>query len=443
MKFKPFLIAFLTIITTQICQSQKSKTTTTVTNGYTVTIATKNLQNEKLVMYMLYGTNKQQVITDSITIKSNNQKVVFKKDKKMLGVIYFLRLASQNNALELAIDNDSKIDLTLESTNIASIICTKNNLNKEFIAYQLQEGSLDNDKKIALRKSIAQKYPTSILNLYFTIENKIFDKKPENENDQIKFRDSYLRAFNKDDKRIFLLPNIYRLLYSFVTILPINNENYIKNIDLVLTGIPCSSKNYAVYTRWFISNFNYYDTKNLENAYSHLFKKYIETDKCKTFSDSELAVYGNKYETIKTIAYNSVVPDFTMVDKLDSEHTLSKIYPQNDYTFIAFFSPNCSHCKETMPVVSAFFNNLKSKYPNIKIQTIAIENDPDESKWQEFITHSNIENWLNLKSTDAKRKYQDDFNAYSNPNFFLVNKTGNVILKSYNPMAIEELIQGK
>jgi hypothetical protein len=444
MKIKTIILLFLSLIISINSISQKKTiANSTVSNGYTLTISTKNLKNEKLIMYMVYGVNIQQVITDSATIKSNDQKIIFKKNQKMLGVIYYLKLASQNTAIELAIDNNSTIDLTLENKNIATINCTKNNLNKEFINYQLQSNSIDNDKKIAIRKALMLKYPTSILNLYFKVENLIMEKKPENYDDQIKYRNIFISRFDKNDSRIYLLPNIYRLLYSYITILPINNENYIKNIDLILTGIPCNSKNYPVYIRWFLSNFNYYGTKNLENTFTYLFKKYIDNDKCKNFSDKEIAVYSNKFETIKKVPFNSVIPEITLLDKQNKEYNLATIYPEFDYTFIAFFSPNCSHCKETIPQVNVFFNQIKAKHPNLKVQTIAIINDTDESKWNEFITHSKIENWMNMKPNDEKRKYQEDFNAYSNPDFFLVNKTGNVILKDYNPMALEEIFNSK
>jgi hypothetical protein len=93
-----------------------------------------------------------------------------------------------------------------------------------------------------------------------------------------------------------------------------------------------------------------------------------------------------------------------------------------------------------MPVVSASFQNLKNRYPAKKIQLIAVINDADESDWTQFISEKKLDSWLNLKSQDSKRKYHEDFNAYSNPSYFLINKSGDVILKTFNFNAIEELI---
>jgi thiol-disulfide isomerase/thioredoxin len=138
---------------------------------------------------------------------------------------------------------------------------------------------------------------------------------------------------------------------------------------------------------------------------------------------------------------NSKIPDFTMIDKDSTSYTLSKIYPENDYTFIAFFSPTCHHCEVTMPQAQAAFENIKNKYPTKKIKLISILNDTDESKWEQFVLEKNISNWLNLKSVDPKKAYQEDFNSYSNPKFFLIDKNGKILLKSLNAIAIEGIIK--
>ena len=47
---------------------------------------------------------------------------------------------------------------------------------------------------------------------------------------------------------------------------------------------------------------------------------------------------------------------------------------------------------------------------------------------------------INLKSLDPNRTYQYNLNAYSNPTYFLLNKEGKVLLKSFNNKAILEII---
>ena len=437
MKITKFLVLFALLLSTNSF-SQKPKLEA---NGYTITINTKNLQNEKLILFLKYGTNNQMVVSDSLTIKSNDQKVIFKKKSKLIDAIYFLKFASQKNEILLAIDNNSTLSLSIDNNNIETILCNQNAINKDFIEFQTSLKALDNTQKVVAREKLITKYPNSILNLYFKIENKLVAKIPEIAEERTKSQSTFFNFIDKNDKRIYLIPNINQLLYVFTIQTVINDENYIKNIDLVLKKMDCNSKNYAVYTRWFLANLSYFESKNLDLAFNHLFKNYIESNQCKTFSDGEIAAFRNKYETNKLFPYNKKTPEITLIDKDNKEYSLSSIYPNFDYTFVTFYSPTCHHCQQTMPFANSTFESLKNKYPNKKIQLIAVLNDPDESKWQSFIVERKISNWLNLKSNDSKRTYQNDFNAYSNPNFFLIDKKGIVLLKSFNPMAIEELIK--
>lgn len=85
--------------------------------------------------------------------------------------------------------------------------------------------------------------------------------------------------------------------------------------------------------------------------------------------------------------------------------------------------------------------NLKEKFPNKKTQWVTILNDIDETKWLEFLEKNQLESAaINLKSIDPSKTYQYQLNVYSNPSYFLLDKEGKVMLKSFNNKAILEII---
>jgi hypothetical protein len=97
-----------------------------------------------------------------------------------------------------------------------------------------------------------------------------------------------------------------------------------------------------------------------------------------------------------------------------------------------------------MPEIKKFMDNLKEKYPTKNTQWVTILNDQDENKWIEFLEKNQLENSaINLKSIDPNRAYQHVLNTYSNPSYFLVNKEGKVVLKSFNYKSIQEIISNK
>jgi len=441
MHLKQIILIATLIINTNLLAQQKNNQSNAFKDGFEISIHTTNLKDQKLQLYLVSGVNKKQFITDSLSITDNSKIVVFKEPKKIIGAIYYLKFKTQKNSVGIALDNGAIMDLYLNSDNIEQITCSNNAINKDFIEYQGQDKSITLEQKTNSRNALLSRYPKSILNFYLAAENKIAEKVPTTLEEKIKYRNAYFTLIDRTDKRILFLPNITKLLYKYVSVLPITADNYIDNIDYLLKGLDCKSKNYEVFSNYFISNLAFFETNQLEKAYNHLYKNYIDKNPCDIFSGADYSNYANKYATNLKVPLGTKTPDFELVSKDSITYKLSEIYPKNDFTFVAFYSPSCVPCQEKMPVVSDSFKNLKNKYPTKNIQLIGVINDADESTWTQFISEKKLENWLNLKSPDTKRKYQEDFNAYSNPSFFLINNSGNVLLKIFNIKAIEELIK--
>lgn len=179
----------------------------------------------------VFRTNKKNYVVDSVKITNNIHKVVFKEPKKIVGAIYKLALKSNPNFIELAIDNGNSLQLKASGTNIQNWEILSNALNKDFLDSQKKSSSLSKPEQTENRNQLQKKYPNSILNLYFWAENKTQLPKITAPNEQQVAYDSFFDTVNSNDKRLAFLPNINKLLYKLVTILPLTNENYIKHID--------------------------------------------------------------------------------------------------------------------------------------------------------------------------------------------------------------------
>jgi thiol-disulfide isomerase/thioredoxin len=421
------------------CLAQKKQSNKRVTQqGYEITIKTENITNETLQLSFVYGTNKKNFVTDSIVIKSVNQKVVFKEPKKIVGAIYRLALKSNpNNYLELALDNGSIINGTLANTNPKSWSIASNQLNKDFVAYQ----NAPKADALALRNELIKKYPNSVLQIYLWAENKIALQKPNSLIEQEAYYTAFFDEVQPSEKRLAFSPNINKLLYKFVTAKPITNENYIKHIDKLLKGLDCKTQNFTIFIKYLAANLSFFESNNLELAYNHLYEKYIKDNTCKVFSDTDMNKYSNEFESNKKVPLLSIFPELTFATKDSITTTIQEIYTKNDYALLTFFSPTCQHCIDKMPEIKKFMDNLKEKYPAKNTQWVTILNDRDENKWIEFLEKNQLEqSAINLKSLDPNRTYQYSLNAYSNPCYFLLNKEGKVLLKSFNNKAILEII---
>jgi hypothetical protein len=442
---KTYNLLFLLIILFVSANSFSQKKTNvkpTTNQGYDITLQTQNLVNETVQLSFVFGINKKNYVVDSIVIKSTNQKAVFKEPKKIVGAIYRLTLKSNpNNYLELALDNGNSLQLKATGTNTQTWEILSNTLNKDFLDYQRKSSLLSKPEQAENRNQLQKKYPNSILNLYFWAENKTQSPKLTDANEQQVAYDLFFDTVSSNDKRLAFLPNINKLLYKLVTILPLTNENYIKHIDKLLKGLDCKTKNYTVFTKYISVNLTFFESNNLEIAYNHLYENYIKDNTCKSFSDLDMNKFTNEYDTNKKVPLNSVFPELSFVKKDSTTVTIQEIYSQNEFTLVTFFSPTCQHCIDKIPEIKKFMVNIKTTNPNKKTAWVTILNDKEEDKWLSFIEKNQLETAaINLKSSDPNRAYQQILNAYSNPCYFLLDKEGKVVLKSFNNKAILEII---
>jgi thiol-disulfide isomerase/thioredoxin len=437
-----FLFIILFLFYFGNCFSQKKTNVKSIAKqGYEIMIQTQNLVNETVQLSFVYGINKKVYVIDSVKIKNNIQKVVFKESKKIVGAIYKLALKSHSNCIELAIDNGNSLQLKAIGNNTQNWEILSNALNKDFLDYQRKTNLLSKPEQAESRNQLQKKYPNSMLYIYFWAENKTQSPKITDANEQQIAYDSFFDTVNSNDKRLAFLPNINKLLYKLVTFLPLTNENYIKHIDKLLKGLDCKTQNYSIFTKYISANLAFFESTNLEIAYNHLYENYIKDNTCKSFSDTDMNKFTNEYDTNKKVPLNSIFPELSFAKKDSTDVKIQDIYSQNEYTLVTFFSPTCQHCIDKIPEIKKFMVNIKEKYPNKKTEWVTILNDKEEDKWLPFIEKNQLETAaINLKSLDPNRAYQQVLNAYSNPCYFLLDKDGKVILKSFNNKAILEII---
>lgn len=428
------------VLSGQIKKSKSVSVTKPVDkNGYQIQIQTKNLENQKLVLYYTYGIHKTKVITDSIRIKTKQEIVNLNKSQKIWGAIYQLELEKQKKNLLLAIDNGDAITLKLEYPTIDSLKIISENCNTDFLNYQRINKPTGN-QITKLADDTKQKFPNSVLDLYLQLEIRghvDYDQPKDNFDVFIK---NYLTGFDLTDSRLFLMPNLFRFMNNLVTSMPINNPNYKAVIDAFLKNLDCKDKTYKIMVEWFASNLGYNEGKQLEDSYKYLFEKHINIKDCDIFGDAKLSQHKNTYQGTIKLPQGTLLPEFVFVDKDSLSQSISNLYKESDYSLLVFFSPDCHHCIENVPKNNLLLDRLAQKYPKINLKRISILNDQDPKNWADFIKKSNIENWTNLKDPSNKLDFQPLYNTFSNPNYIFVDKKGTVLLKTFNLKGMDEII---
>lgn len=93
---------------------------------------------------------------------------------------------------------------------------------------------------------------------------------------------------------------------------------------------------------------------------------------------------------------------------------------------LLFWDPDCSHCKQEIPVIDTFYNENKEKYG---LEIFAVCSDTSVVKWKTALKMKKM-NWINV---DGPRSVTEDYHGLydiiSTPVIYILNERKEIIAK--------------
>lgn len=137
-----------------------------------------------------------------------------------------------------------------------------------------------------------------------------------------------------------------------------------------------------------------------------------------------------KVESLKKFSVGKKVPDFTSVDLLGNEVTLSEIGSQ--YTLLVFWATWCPHCSRLLPELETiYFPETRDK---LEIVAVSLDESPEELEG--FLAEGNF-SWINISDYEKwNGELVQLFDVYATPTMYLLFQDRTILAK---PMTFDEL----
>lgn len=417
------ILSFVTIF------SQQKTTIKPIVNpsaGYELAIKTENLEGKTIKLSIYSGNYKTVYRIDSVKVNKNTETVTFKQKQSVISAIYQLAITGKPQKADVFVGNGDKINFKLDNENIETI-STENPLNKAFFEYQKKQNG---EEKIAFLNGLQKKYPQNKALKIFSLFEARKAIKPTINQDITDFRNQMLKDIDVNDKAISLMPNAYSFLNNFFTSGEINSENYKSGIDLFFKNQTCTNNNFKFYTNWIFKNIDLLQTRNINDVPDYFFNKYINNNTCitktKDFYDASL----KKVQSYSKNPVSSILTDFDM-QTIDNKPFSLHEFPKEKVNLVVFYDPLCSHCITEIPKITQEISDLE-KETQLKVGKIAVLNVFNKTFWEDFVKKNQLENWLNVTYKEGDTKTQEKLDVFSNPNYFILDKNGKILLKTYN-----------
>ena len=121
------------------------------------------------------------------------------------------------------------------------------------------------------------------------------------------------------------------------------------------------------------------------------------------------------------------------------------------FTVVAFWDPNCGHCKEEIPRLDSMYKAKWKKY-GVAVYSVNIY-DNEIPAWKKFMNEKKLSTeWIQAYETkDAKAagekagkpNYRQLYDIYKTPTLYLLDKDKHIIAKQLSLEQFDDLIEAK
>jgi thiol-disulfide isomerase/thioredoxin len=459
-----------------------TKSPTALANGRNIPITLTPLKNCKVYLGSYLGTGR--TLVDSAILNDKSQGV-FKGDKKLPGGIYFVVSPQMTIQFELLMDDiqhfSIKGDTTLKDQ--AEITGSKDNdLFKSYTAYSIEKGQLrqqlSNAYKAATNKSdstrlynsltaldkevqqyrmnIVQQHPNSLLAMFFntmktpeTPAIPVINGKPDSTYPFRYVKEHFWDDVALNDDRLlrtpFFEPKLDDYFRYYVSPEP---DSIIEEVKYMLLSARTGKEIYPYLLTKFTNKYMNPEFMGQDKVFVYLFENfYAKGDTMILNPASRKTVTERAY----SLMANQLGKPAPVLNLTDTTGKIVSLYGlKSAFTVVAFWDPNCGHCKEEMPRLDSFY---RSKWKALGVAIYAVNIYENEvPAWKKFIAEKKLAGWTHTYQTKAAKEaeeragapnYRQLYDIFKTPTLYLLDKDKRIIAKQLSLEQFDDLIVTK
>jgi thiol-disulfide isomerase/thioredoxin len=110
------------------------------------------------------------------------------------------------------------------------------------------------------------------------------------------------------------------------------------------------------------------------------------------------------------------------------------------YTVVAFWDPDCGHCKKEMPLLAEAYHNLKKMGISVEVYSPAIMDMDNYKQWIEFIQKNNMD-WINVCDAKRHNNFRWEWDIQSTPQLYILDEGKKIVARRIGADQIEDYIR--
>lgn len=214
-------------------------------------------------------------------------------------------------------------------------------------------------------------------------------------------------------------------LADFIQLLSQNPDSATRDkaVDLMLDKAKVNRTGFDYFIKQY-EHYLYDGNSPMRNdiVYESVLRYLIKTD---LLSDLEKEAYRPTYKLVLRNKEGKTAEDFTYELANGKKQKLSDT--KSKYTFLIFYDPDCSHCKETIHQLRDT-PQLVQLFSQLQVQVLAIDPWGDLTKWKNYQSQLS-DQWINGFDGESKILSFNLYDLKASPTIYLLDENKRVLLK--------------
>ena len=475
---------FVFILLIQNGQSQNKTVASTkpaTIAGKQISITLTPLKNCWVYLGSYYGKGK--ALVDSAYLDDKSMGVF--KGNKMVGGVYFIVSPKMTMLFELLMDNKQQFSIVGDTLQREKVLITgsqDNDLFKEYLKFSNEKGRImqeqeaayhqskikadstkyknlimQGDKELQLyRDNLIKKNPTSLLAMLFNTMKRptvpsvpMVKGKPDSLYPYRFVKDHFWDDVVFNDDRLLRTPFFESKLddYFKYYVSP-EPDSLIDEVKFILLSARTGKEIFPYLLTKFTNKYISPEFMGQDKVFLYLFENfYAKGDTVLLNAASKKTIIERAY----SLMANQLGLPAAPLDLTDTTGKNISLYGiKAPFTVVAFWDPNCGHCKEEIPRLDSMYR-AKWKALGVAIYAVNIYENENPA-WKKFITEKNLLNWHHVFQTKAARtaeekagqpSYKQLYDVFKTPTLYLLDKDKRIIAKQLSIQQFDDLIATK
>lgn len=113
---------------------------------------------------------------------------------------------------------------------------------------------------------------------------------------------------------------------------------------------------------------------------------------------------------------------------------------KNRFTIVAFWDPDCGHCKKEIPRLAEVYHKMKNDGIDIETYSVGIFDIAEMDKWTTFIKDNKLD-WINVADPYHRDNFRYEWDIQSTPQIYILDSEKRIKAKRIGVENIEDFIK--